>query len=139
MKKMLLVFFYGLCICFIISNFYSANFCNAVGNILINQDNFRFVVDLGTDDNISKLRKNINGKTKEEQVKTINKLLSMNFSLVEAINYVYPNFEKSVNAIAEKYYVSPQEPSVYADKNNCKILFKSGKNGDFYIMHTLPQ
>lgn len=129
MKKMLLVFFYGLCFFAIISNMYCINFCNATSNILVNQDNFSFVVDLGADDNISKLRKKINGKTKEEQVETINKLLTMNFSLVDAINYVYPNFEKSVNAIAEKYYVGPQEPSVYADENNCKILFKSGKNG----------
>lgn len=63
-----------------------------------------------------------------DKAKTIKKIMSMGFSLEQAINYVFPNFETSVNDILRKANLAAQDSTVYANKD-CTIGFTEAVNG----------
>ena len=91
--------------------------------------NKSFKIDIGSNPDISLLRQNVNKKSREEQLAIIQQILNMGFSLKDALCYVYPNLMDSINCICQSLLILPQEPIVSADNNNCKIIFKTAKNG----------
>ena len=130
--KQLLVFFISIIILLITANCgYNANtrfvYANQKQSIVRLNDK-TYIIDLGGAD-CSVLRTKINALDTDLQLRAINKIIKMGFSLEEAICYVYPNFKQSVNNICNSLLILPQEPEVYAEDNNCKIMFKHAKNG----------
>ncbi len=132
MKKPLVFFILLIIVCCFGINFYGVkniNFASGIENCNVLCDGKYYQLNTQSKNNISKLRAEINNLSKTEQVELINKIMEMGFSLRDAINYVYPNFEQSVNNLYDKTYQAPIEPTVEAEKNNCKIIYKNAKNG----------
>lgn len=123
MKK-LLVFFIFAIMCSCLFN-QTAVFVFASEKQLINISE----LDLGSNENNSLLRKQINELNQQAQVNMIYKIMGMGFSLEEAVNYVFPNLKNSFENLEDKYNVLPQNASVCAQRNNCKIDYILDKNG----------
>lgn len=101
----------------------------AYNRVVVKNGTKCFELDTDSDENITLLRKSINEGDREQHIEVIDKILSMGFCLKDALCYVYPNIEKSIDEICNYLQVLPTEPSVYADINNCKIIFQNAKNG----------
>lgn len=123
MKK-LLVFFIGAfcayCVCF--------NFSYAQEGVVANYYDKSFELDMGCD-NCSVFRGQINNLDIQEQIGVVEKILSMGFTLQQALQYVYPNLDSSIDKICKDIEKNPVEPGVFAIENSCKINFKNAKNG----------
>ncbi len=126
MKK-LLVFF--ICVMVISCGCpHALKFAVASENVNIANNCSVYNLDLGCED-VSLIRKNINALDNLSQVAVINKIMSMGFTLEQALQYVYPNLQSSIENICKNVEISPQEPCVYTEGNNCKIDYKNAKNG----------
>lgn len=122
--KRLLVFFIGaICACCV-----CVNFANAKESVVVKNGQAEFVLDMGCDSG-SLLRQSINKMDCDDQVKVIEKILAMGFTLQDALQYVYPNLVQSIEKMCKQIEKMPQNPTVYTDKNSCKINFKNAKNG----------
>lgn len=123
MKKLLVFFIGAICACSV-----CINFSFAKESTLAIYGERSFVLDLDSD-NCSILRNEINSLDRAEQIEIIEKILTMGFSLEQALQYVYPKLQICINEISEKVELDPDEPSVFAIPNSCKINFKNAKNG----------
>ena len=130
MKKLLVFFFAEIMLA---SVFLSFSPVCAVAHAykevaVVSHKNINYELDLSCDD-VSVLRSSINKMSLDEQVNIIKKIQSMGFTLQEALCYVFPNLEKSVNKVSMELLIKPVEPAVFAQDNNCKIMFQNAKNG----------
>ena len=130
MKK-LLVFLFTIIIGLVLICALRPNKCYAVakeGQTIINHKENSFVLDLSSNCH-SKMRNNINNFNTSDQLVIIDKIVSMGFTREQALYYVFPNLQQSINNVCNKLLITAQEPRVFADKNNCKIIFENAKNG----------
>ena len=130
MKK-LLVFLFTIIIGLVLICALRPNKCYAVakeGQAIINYKENSFVLDLSSNCH-SKMRNNINNFSTSDQLVIIDKIVSMGFTREQALYYVFPNLQQSINNVCNKLLITAQEPRVFADKNNCKIIFEKAKNG----------
>ncbi len=126
---------------FAIANLFALNFIYSQTNIkqsyatsctnnsldfFYNDQTFTYFPDTS---GVSKIRLSIANESSINKYKIINNILSMGFSLEQAINYLYPGLENFLNNLATKINVTPQDAMPYAMQNNCKIAFKEMKNG----------
>lgn len=126
MKKILLLvcFLFAFSFCFFNNN--SSKICKA--NFIAEYENQKFILDdSGVSTNIE-IRKNIYNLSLSEKYDIVNKIISMGFSLIDAINYVFPNLNNSIKNIENKVNQKEIDASVYSLKN-CKIGYKNGKSG----------
>lgn len=68
-------------------------------------------------------------KSKQEQLKLYNKLNQMGFSLQQIIKYMFAEKYKEIEDISNKEYISPQNATIEAVKNQAKVRINFSKNG----------
>ena len=107
---------------------FSQAFENLNNVYTIECDNNFYELNLNCEKFCSTIQRQVYDKGQSEKLQIVNKILSMGFSVKDAINYVYPNFEEQISIIAEKIDVLPVDACVKSVKN-CKIEFVDGKNG----------
>lgn len=96
--------------------------------VMHSDNNLNLVLDL-TSGECSLLRQKINNSSRSEQLSVIQKIMSMGFTLEEALCYVFPNLNESINKIDNQMLINPQNAQVVAGDNDCKISYKNAKNG----------
>ena len=103
------IFVYALCDCFKFNN-----------EIL--------ELDTSTKDTDNMIRNKYLSEDLINRKNVANKIIDMGFDIDEAIDYVFPNLNKSIDNFAEKVDIYAVDATVKSDKN-CKIQFKNEKNG----------
>lgn len=130
MKK-LLVFFIAIVFLFAVlncSNLNAAKVYATEKHAFASFENRTFKLNLDCND-CSLIRTKINNLDVQGQIEAVCKIMDMGFNLQQALCYVFPNLEHSINNVCNSLLINPQEPMVIADNNNCKIIFKDAKNG----------
>lgn len=97
-------------------------------NLTAEYNGQKLELDISKIDVDSFVRKQYLNKNLDERLMVANKLLAMGFSVDEVLDYVFPNFRKSLDDFAEKVDVEPTNAMPISAKN-CKIEFKKEKNG----------
>lgn len=118
---------------FLASRVYSYSNARKTNEVMTNCANNKTEIDIFQNFDlgcgaVSEVRRKINALPLDGQIETIEKIISMGFSLEAAVFYVYPNLQGQFDELSRSCFVPPTEPIVCAD-NDCKIIYKNAKNG----------